>query len=650
MRYLAPGSILIEEISELPNIARSKELFLDVETNWNDLPCKHKGDKSKKITDSMPFHGDRICGFSCTIDDDPTAWYIPIRHRDTKWNLPLENVQRWMKDVIGTCEDWVNHNINFDAHFVKREGVDFGGRLVDTLTLAKLIDSDRFSHDLKSLCKEWCGLEMDETNRVKAYLKGEKSCDYSIVPADILGEYANQDVFGCRTLYRYLQKKKTKDLNNVWETEILFTPVLFDIEEFGMPVNEQQLKIELVKSIDKSIRLESELTKLIDSEINPNSNQQVYDLLINRFGLPILATTDKGGASFDKDALLMYKNHPQVLLDPNLGHIISLLSETSEESHFRSLYLENFLRLQVDGILHPSYNQCVRTGRLSCRSPNAQQLNSRAKGLIVPLPGYGINSRDYSQIEFRLIVHYINDLAAIEAYNIDPNTDFHQWVADMGHITRKIAKNVNFAVAFGGGKGKVTSMLKGTEDIVNEMLEKSNRWEEDPSQFINEFPSDAQFNDKVSVFKYFLDQRANEVYSGYHERLPGIKSCSRRAGNKIAERGFVFNAYGRRRHLPTKLQYRAFNAIIQSCASDIMKDCMIRIAPRYNKFIRDLGMNFFALVHDEAADIAPKEICEDKIVQAKITKMFQETSVPFKVPIVMDHNYSSINWAEASEK
>lgn len=643
MLLLENGSKLIQSIDELPDIARSKELFLDVETNWNDGPHKHKGGGKKKVPDSMPFHGDRICGFAVTVDNDPQSWYIPMRHRDEKWNLPLEGTQRWLKDVVKNCPEWINHNINFDAHFVKQEGADFGGRIVDTLTLAKLIDSDRFNHSLKPLCRDWCGLEMDEEKRVKAYLKGAKSCDYSIIPADILGAYAAEDVKSNRILYRYLQSQKDESLNRVWETEILFTPVLFDMEEFGMPVNEQELKIEMAKSLNKSILLETELTRLVGGELNPNSNPQVFDLLINKLGLPILGYTDKGGASFDKDTMKMYKVHPSVFMDEKIKSVIDLLSEAITESHFRGLYLESFLRLQVDGILHPSYNQCVRTGRLSCRTPNAQQLNTRAKKLIHPLLGYGINSRDYSQIEFRLIIHYIKDEAAIEAYRQNPRTDFHQWVADMGHIPRRIAKNVNFAIAFGAGKNKTVSQLKGTQEIIDEMMKKADEWEKDPSKF------DLEFDDKVSVFKHFCSLRALDVYTEYHERLPGIKTTSDKASDMIARRGFVFNAYGRRRHLPSKLKYRAFNAIIQSCASDVMKDRMVAIAPRYNKWIRDLGMNFFALVHDEAADQAPLEICEDPIIQKKITEMFEETSIPFRVPMIMEHGFSGDNWGDAGK-
>lgn len=641
MLFLEDGKYLVQNQNELPNLEGSQNLYLDVETNWNDLPCKHKGDGKADIRDSMPFHGDRICGIAVTADNRKESWYIPVRHRDGRWNLPLNIVVKWLSNTVGTCKDWINHNINFDAHFVKREGVDFGGRLVDTLTLSKLIDSDRFEYGLKPLCREWLGLDMEEEAIIGAYLKSEKSYDFSIVPADIMGKYACQDVIGNRLLYEYIKKQRPEGLAGVWETEIKFTSVLFDIEEFGMPVNETELKIEMVKSIQKSITLETELSQLTGREINPNSNNQIYDLLINHYGLPIVATTDTGGASFDADAMLLYKSNPNVIMNPELKRVIDLLSEASNESHFRSLYLETFLRLQVDGILHPTYNQCVRTGRLSCSTPNAQQQNERSKKLIHPLQNNTIISNDYSQIEFRLIAHYINDQLTIQAYKDNPKTDFHQWVADLCKIGRKPAKNINFEIAFGGGKSKTVSMLTGNEEIVEEMLKKVDEWEKDPSKF-----EDLGFKDRMSMFKHFCSERAVEVYNTYHEKLPTLKPTAQAAGNKITKRGYVFNAYGRRRNLPNKFKYKAFNAIVQSCASDIMKERMNDIAPRYNSWSRNLGLNFFALVHDEAASMMPTENVTEEILD-KIVETFQNTSINFRVPMVMSRAISEKSWGDA---
>ena len=173
------GGRLVQELSELPNLKGAKNLYLDVEATSFD----------QKEPAFKPYHGHRICGIGVTADDVKGAWYVPIRCHHEKWNLPLEPVISWVDGMINSCDNWVNHGVKFDAHFVKQDGISFNCRLVCTNTLAKIINSDRFSHDLDILAREW--LEKDISpyaNRLKSYLTGCKSKDYGDVPGDIIGE------------------------------------------------------------------------------------------------------------------------------------------------------------------------------------------------------------------------------------------------------------------------------------------------------------------------------------------------------------------------------------------------------------------------------------------------------------------------------
>ncbi len=130
---------------------------------------------------------------------------------------------------------------------------------------------------------------------------------------------------------------------------------------------------------------------------------------MNDFGLPVLSTIkertedgdwiDTGRPSFDKEAMQLYKVHPMVTTNPEIKQIVDCISRYRVESTFHGLYLENFINLNVDGVIHPSYNQVVRTGRMSCSRPNSQQQNYRSKQLIHPHKGFGFVSNDYSQIE-----------------------------------------------------------------------------------------------------------------------------------------------------------------------------------------------------------------------------------------------------------
>ena len=338
----------------------------------------------------------------------------------------------------------------------------------------------------------------------------------------------------------------------------------------------------------------------------------------------------------------MALSYPLVRESPKVTNIVTKIRQYRKLHTLNSIFLQPYQEHQIDGLMHPDYNQIVRTGRMSCRRPNSQQLSKEAKALIhPPSDDMEILSWDYSQIEFRLIVHYIKDAAAIAAFTKNPDTDFHQWVADMCQIPRDPAKNVNFAIAFGGGKARVVSMLSLNMDLVGNLADKAD-------QLIEAGKCD--ISQRQKVFELLCNQRGEQVYNEYHGTLPGIKSKTKTARDNLISRGFVFNAYGRQRHLPEKAGFRAFNTIIQSCAADVIKERMVALAPRYNKFIRYLGIKNFASVHDEVAMYAPKGLSKDMVTLMEIKSQFEDTAIKFRVPMRIACGVSDKNWAIAGGK
>lgn len=638
MIYLAPNSYLIESVEELPNFVGVEELFLDVETT-------HFGRRPKDMA-TNPWIGDRICGLSVAVDDEPTVFYIPMRHKVSR-NLPLEASKRWLKDVIGSAKKWINHNIKFDAHFALADGAEFTGSLVDTLTLAKIYDSDRQGYGLKVLGRDWLGCHTEEEKRLKAYLQGVKSKDFGDAPSDILGEYANEDVRMNRMLYRFLMKDFPIDQKELIETEIKLTSVLFDMEREGLRIDPTEVKVQLVKRLRRQIEVSERLSHLAKREFT-NSAQCIQDILINQFGLPILAWAEKkdedgrattGGPSFDKNSLALYSVHPRVIEDQRLVEILGLIKEYRDHAYHCG-HFTSWLELMDENYhVHPLYNQVVRTGRMSTTEPNFQGINKYERSLIHPEDGLGFISCDYSQIEFRLIVHYIQDHNAIEAYNLDPKTDFHQWTADFIHIGRKAGKTLNFAIGYGAGKKKVTSSLKVNPDIIAEVGDIVNKMAE---------AGEIKDEDKNSVFSLLCEKRANEVYNAYHEAFPGLQRTAKAAQDVCKRRGFVFNAYGRRRHLPAKAARKAFNAIVQGCAMDIMKERMVALSPRFNERTRELGIKLRINVHDEIDFSAPIEVIHDQEVRGYLLDTLQTPSKQFSIPIRCGMGISEKDWGESS--
>ena len=624
------GGNLVESIAELPNLRNAKRLYLDFETTAFDA--------SQKALNSWKGH--RFCGVCITADDVPGAWYVSSRCTHSRWNLPLDSVLSWLRDMVESCKDWVNHNVKFDAHFAAADGIHFKGRLVDTLTLSKLIDSDRMlkgGYGLKVLSRDW--LEEDISrydNNVSEFLKGCKlingkhAHDYGLIPADILGEYGCQDVLSNRRLYEHILRRRPDEIQGVWNTEIELTPVLFDIECEGMRVDDTELKIQEFKIMSELIEIEEELHTRVGFPVEPHKNNSCYELLINHFGLPVLAYNESGNPSFDKSALADYLAHPRVAEDVELREIVNTCLHYRKRHTLLTFFVRPYQEHAVDGVMHPDYDQSKRTGRMGCRRPNAQQLSHDAKLLIHPGEGEAFLSCDYSQIEFRLIVHYIRDIGAIKAYAEDPDTDFHQWVANLCGIARGPAKNVNFAMGFGAGRRRVTEMLAADLGLMKELQ------------------SEGSQKDELS-FRERCVRRAESVYRTYHETLSGLRGTTRTAARRIAARGYVFNAYGRRRHLPEKAAHIAFNSIIQSCAADVMKERTVALAPRYNSWIRDLGIKIVASVHDETLLIGDSEVTKNPDVVSKIVKTLENTDVKFRVPIRTSAGWSDKTWADASD-
>ena len=130
---------------------------------------------------------------------------------------------------------------------------------------------------------------------------------------------------------------------------------------------------------------------------------------------------------------------------------------------------EGFDRFIVNGRVHCDFNVAntdeygTISGRLSSSNPNLQQIPSKGvvihKGkeyilaqmcreLFIPEKDSWMLKIDYSQIEYRLLVHYACGRGAEEArqrFNEDPSTDYHQFVMDLTGLERKFAKNC-FAV------------------------------------------------------------------------------------------------------------------------------------------------------------------------------------------------------------
>lgn len=627
MIKISERRFIIESLDELPPVVACKELFEDVETTSFDEDVKA----------FEPYNGHRICGYAFTWDNNKESYYIPVRHNSPgAKNLNPDAIARYMTEWETKAEAVVNHNLKYDFHFrAQEESWVIPRRMVDTLTQATMIETERMNHKLKDLCRDWCGLPMGEEKEIEDYLnsirKGRKKCeDYGRLPVYLCGKYACMDVLGNRILWREIQARMPEELEPIAEREILLTPVLWDMEHRGLRIDRQQTLLDSRTCLRRMIQLQDRVDDLTGIELS-TGGKSCEELLLGYLGLPPLAwgkrrKDGKRGLSFDKEAMMLYEGHEEVVTSKEASEIVATIREFRTLAQLKSLYYDPFLeKVDANGFLHSSYRQLVRTGRMACYNPNAQQFNQAAAKLILPRDGYTLCCWDGDQMEFRIIAHYIQNPMVTAAYQADPNVCFHNWVQDMCsryvELSRGASKTVNFMTAFGAGKNKITHTLMKNKDVMS-----------------------AVYTEGMTAEAYLAgcEARANAIYDAYHGTLPEIKQTAELARSVAAKRGYIRTASGRRRHVTGRWAYKAFNAMVQGTAADIIKRRMLEF-PNW-ELAASLGVFMDANKHDELLFEVPTPHVDEFQIGAK--QFLETTDVPLDVPITWS-GHSGKNWAEA---
>jgi len=627
--------VICDTPDKLPNLSGAIKIYSDVETTAF----------RRDIFGNKAYSGHRACGVGITVDDSTIGWYLPLRHvvplgkqmgmyNPVPKNIDLEVARRFFQDLFGDPNRrWINHNLKFDARMIGVEGVDIRCKFRCTLSLAKVVDLQKklSGYGQKQLIREWCGWDTDKQDEVKAELRRLETKDYAELPVDLCGEYCVEDTFQARELHCEIHRRKYEGADRIFRMEDDLAEELYHSEKVGVLVDRDAMDAADEAKSEEAERLGDEI-RAAGVTIDIGSPKEVAKLLYDDWNLPVVKRTDSKAPSTDADALKMLSELPAVQ-GTEREPLFKKIRACREAHQFMSFYTKGWLEhIGHDGRLHPEFNQVVRTGRMSCRNPNAQQLNKEAKRLIVPEPGYAFLSRDYSQIEYRLIVSRANITSAIDQYNSDPRTDFHQFVADLCQINRSPeAKGVNFGISFGMG-----------EEGLLKQLARSMRGED-------------------------AAERAKMVYDTYQRMFPEIKKCSdyakklarTRAGYVDGEYGYIDTMFGRRRAL-RYWKYReghqgdafhdetrkAFNSTIQGTAADIIKDRFIACCR--DPFLRSVSVRPLLLVHDELLFTGPREaILSLEVERAIDSIMCRIEDFTLPVPLLVSGGASDVNWALA---
>lgn len=505
-------------------------------------------------------------------------------------------------------------------------------------------------------CKKW-GIDPPDTISDRNYEKELEGKGFSEIPLDVLLVYAATDTdvtrIACKKQMRRAHKQKAlHQMKKVMAELMVPASVELGKMEFkGTYVNREEMRTsyeDICKAEAKHLDAMRDL--VCDMEFNPNSDQQlgrivsitlpvdVDDLEETRTG-QISVTADWIEAMADK-----YSDQPQ---GEFFNHLLVYRACTKARG-----FIEKFEELaEHDGRLHPTFwLNGTKTGRLSCRNPNMQQVpmwmgrfqNLGYSGWNIKQPltvdtpeTHAFWQMDISQAEVRVLCAYSRDPDLIQA--MCDGLDVHSFITakvfgmtyeevyngkdtdpDIKH-KRGACKRVVFGTLYGAGVAKIAEQIYGT------------------------LSDDAKERDDQISF-------AADVRNTLFNRFSRIRTYVTKTQREAHVKGYVDTFFGRRRRFSLrnasskhkyKAEREAVNFRIQSTSSDIVLAQLVEVGQN----IDALDATMLLTVHDSMGGEVPlnrvgemKQFFDHYIVD-RVKDKFPWLPVPFAYDLEVGPSY-----------
>lgn len=561
----------------------------------------------------------RLVGIS--LSDAPgRGYYLPVGHDPRTHRGPqlsLAQARALLGPILADGDlPKVMHNAKYDLLVLERHGLATEGLRDDTMLAAWILEPEGRGVGLKTQAFQRLGVMMQSIDELLG--SGRSQLTMDVLPVNKVAPYACADADMTLRLTDLLERELRE--HHQWElftdVEMPLVPVLTAMERRGMAVDRDYLD-KMSRTLETKLQeLEASIYELAGHPFNPNSTQQLGQVLFEELGLPVQRRTKTG---YSTDASVM-----EALADAH--PIVSQILAHRTLSKLKGTYVDALPTLinPETGRIHTSFNQTgASTGRLSSSDPNLQNIPVRTeegrlvRGAFAAPEGYRLLSCDYSQVELRLLAHMSEDSELIGAFQRDEDVHATTAAAVLGiplaEVTkeqRALAKAINFGLMYG----------------------------------MSEYGLAARTDLSQEEARAFIET--------YFTRFRGVKRYLERIKAQAYEQGYVETILGRRRYFP-ELQSRSANALrqraeraainmpIQGSAADVIKLAMIRL---YDELCRRDGDAAMVLqVHDELVlEVPTGEL--DEVRDLVVTTMSEAYAlrVPLKVDAAVGKNWMEL--------
>lgn len=464
---------------------------------------------------------------------------------------------------------------------------------------------------------------------------------YGLIPIEMMARYAALDTYLTWQVYNHIMKnvKFDKQKLKLYVNEHKLSKVLFDAERRGVHVDMKTLQDAAPKYNALVAEREQALRFVLPEgyrDINIRSNDQIAAAMVAA-GVDLGEPNEDGKYSVNRKALNKVASHP----------VVKGLLEFRQFAKMVDTYiigLQDFVT--PEGKVHGSFNQNVRTGRMSCQAPsllNIPRKDDTIRNAFVCPKDYVMVIPDFSQIEVRLLAHESKDPLLLDTYakgqdvhtrtmcevfghNVDEVTGILEDEDHPRHkelsLLRSATKTIVFGIIYGISSFGLAEQIKRPEKYAD--------LSQDDWQRVCEDYIRAYF-DKYLYVKRFVNSTIRELRAD----------------------GQVTNAYGRVRHLPyvnaykltrdpktrrfeSRAERQAVNFKIQGMAADMFKEVVVRV----HETLKGTQSALVNVIHDEIWFYVHRD---DLDVVPKLKHNMEDFNL--SVPIVAEFSYSTTSWA-----
>jgi DNA polymerase-1 len=436
-----------------PVVFRSDVAYVDIETY------------AGKYGDALDTRCNQIRLISVFVEDSPEVFVFDMMDKNGQTACP-----RWWSEVMSFLDSFHTiccHNAVFDLSSLIRFGMQYPKRCWDTMVASQVLTNGTLhTANLKDLLKRH--LDIEVSKELQASDWGRKE----LLPEQIA--YSAADVFYLPRLHRaIIERLEIRKLTPTYELEMGFLPALVQMNLNGVEVDKKQW-------LDRSEKVEAQLNAIrpkVLSHFPLPDPEPLKVVRIKKTGEPFAVDIKTNERITEENnvrgwnlasPLQVLKMFQAIEVDlPNTSY--ETLVEHQDEHDAVKLFL-SFRDIEKEATtfgrdwlkyvypnsrVYPSWRQMgAATGRMSCASPNLQQVprGDCRKG-IVASEDHTFVRADFSQIEARIAAKISGDPVLIELFQ--RGDDIHAYAAKavLGKLTvtpeeRQVGKSLVFGLLF----------------------------------------------------------------------------------------------------------------------------------------------------------------------------------------------------------